>query len=501
MSAFLVALFLGVTCSLPCTAALAQSMDDEFDEEMMEDEEFDGDGPRRPAGPQLATTGPTPWSLLSALQPDWSPLAKRVRDVFTAPPPQGPPPAVGPKLYLESQVAYRYGNLPLAMDLYFGHIARGGDRAASQRDEVLFSPLFRRPIWRTNLGVSFALRGDEVSPGERNPITDSGTKGGGNQRGGFNDFDGFDEGMDEMMEDEMEMEMEEMEMEMEMEMEEMEMGDPGGRRERFGGPPGGRRQPAPPPEPKLLKEDTVATLEQTLGLAVERVRDGLLQRLKSGKFGRALSSVPENDPSNMHRIGGFEATGNEDLPMVMPGVVFVGEGQSRDTAIKANKANLDLLFHYDVSLTSYPNGDVKNISRLRVVNCKTGKNLILSGAMDNSELLRLQRSGRGDPSSYINEQLETVWTIIDNRVTATPLPDLSPEIARKRVTQLLSDNLMSPLRKLAEVRLYGGRGWLTPEQVEEAFVIIAGNDAMTILHGADSVAFDVVRRMAVAGSS
>ena len=491
-----------VSTSVAWSQDMSDMMEAEYAEQMeaMEGGGYPGSGRRPPAGPQLATTGPTPWSLLSALQPDWSPLANRIRGVFTAPPPQGPPPAVGPRLYLESQVAYRYGNLPLAMDLYFGHIARGGDSAEYQRDEVQFSPLFRRPLWRTNLGVSFAVRGDEVSPGERNPITDAGINGRGNRGGGFDefgDFGGPPEGMDQSMEEEMSMEMEMMEME-EMEMG-MGMGGPDEMGERSGGRPGGRRQPtqpAAPPEPKLLKEDTVATLEQTLGLAMEIVRDGLSQRIRSGKFGRGLSDVPESDPSSLYRIGSLEVTGNEDLPMVMPGVVFVGEGQSRDTAIKANKANLDLLFHYDISLTSYPNGDVKNISRLRVVNCKTGKNLILSGAMDNSELLRLQNTGRGDPTSYINEQLETVWNIIDNRATAAPLPNLSPEVARKRVTQILSDNLMSPLRKLAEVRLFGDRGWLTDEQVEEAFVIIAGNDAMSILYGADSVAFEVIRQMA-----
>jgi hypothetical protein len=77
------------------------------------------------------------------------------------------------------------------------------------------------------------------------------------------------------------------------------------------------------------------------------------------------------------------------------------------------------------------------------------------------------------------------------------LPALSPEVARKRVAQVLGDSTMTPLRKLAEIRYYAYRGWLTDEELEQAFEITGGVEAMKLLHGSDSQAIEAVHKMVV----
>lgn len=451
---------------------------------------------------------PSPTVMLEVFQLDWSPLAERVQQVLTSASTSQQPVALGPVLRNEAHVAYRYGNLPLALQLFHGFIARGSDAAEQQMDQIKFSKHFRKPLWHLRVGVSLGVHGDS-STTDPSPITDSGTsRGMGNGEMGM----GMDSGMMGMememansmqgMEDAMREGMAGMEEEMGMggmDIYEEDMGMAGMGMSGMGMSGRGRpNQAAAPMVPKAEMTDSEVNsrMEKFLGLVADTVKNGLSKRISDGKFGHALVDVEAESTTQGHTVNG-ETVDEAPQSMWIPSVLFVGEGNSRDTIKTAHYLELDLLFHFDVGLKENRMGAVSNISRVKVMDARTGKTLVSSGAMDNTEVERMTRVGRGSPSAYVDEQLKSLWAVVDERLTLSDLPTLSPEVARKRVAQVLGDRSMTPLRKLAEIRYYGYRGWLTPDEVEQAFEITGGPDAMKVLHGSESQAIEAIHKLVV----
>ncbi|EGF27125.1 hypothetical protein [Rhodopirellula baltica] len=451
---------------------------------------------------------PSPIVMLEVFQLDWSPLTERVQQVLTSSEASQQPVALGPVLRNEAHVAYRYGNLPLALQLFHGFIARGSDAAEQQMDQIKFSKHFRKPLWHLRVGVSLGVHGDS-STTDPSPITDSGTsRGMGNGEMGM----GMDSGMMDMememansmqgMEDAMREGMAGMEEEMGMggmDMYEEDMGMAGMGMSGMGMSGRGRRNRAAAPlvpKAEMTDSEVSARMEKFLGLVADTVKTGLSKRISDGKFGHALVDVKAESTTQGHTVNG-DSVDEAPQPMWIPSVLFVGEGNSRDTIKTAHNLELDLLFHFDVGLKENRMGAVSNISRVKVMDARTGKTLVSSAAMDNTEVERITRVGRGSPAAYVDEQMKSLWAVVDERLTLSDLPTLSPEVARKRVAQVLGDRSMTPLRKLAEIRYYGYRGWLTPDEVEQAFEITGGPDAMKVLHGSESQAIEAIHKLVV----
>ncbi|MCC9640861.1 hypothetical protein LOC71_01140 [Rhodopirellula sp. JC740] len=467
--------------------------------------------------------GPPPMAMFELFQPDWSPLGERVQQIFTSTRPSGPV-ALGPVLRNEAHVAYRYGNLPLALQLFHGYLARGSEHAEEQMDKVLFSKHFRKPLWHLRVGVSLGLHGD-TETSDPSPISGSGTSNRMNDGMGMDDMAmgmeaemmGMAAGMGAAMEAGMREGMAAMAGEMQGGMEEMGMGmddlyaedgmgmggpgmgppgmgGPGMGVPGMRGPRGGNLGMAAAPKAEMTDAELDSRMQRYLGLVAETVKSGLSKRIKDGKFGHALVDVAPESTTQGHTVNG-DSVDAANNPMWIPSVQFVGEGNFRDTVKNAHYAGLDLLFHFDVGLKENRMGVVSNVSRLKVLDARSGKTLVSSGPMDNTEVERMARVGRGSPSAYVDEQLKSLWSVVDERLTLSSLPDLSPEVTRKRVAQVLGDSALTPLRKLAEIRYYGYRGWLTPDEVEQAFEITGGADAMKILHGSDTQAIEAIHEL------
>jgi hypothetical protein len=472
-----------------------------------------------------ANLNPSPVVMLELFNPDWSPLTERVQQLLTSASAPQRPVALGPVLRNEAHVAYRYGNLPLALQLFHGFIARGSDAAQQQMDQIKFSKHFRKPLWHLRIGTSLGIHGDS-STSDPSPITGSS---GGNGRGGMGpggmemDAGMMDMAMGAGMEPGMmdpgmmgpggpgmgapgmgpgmggEMPMGDMGM-YEEDMGMSGMGGPGMGPGMGMGMPGrgGRNRAAAMSVPKaeMTDKEVDARLQRFLGLVAETVKAGLSKRISEGKFGHALTDVEPESQTQGHTVNG-DSVDSADKSMWIPSVLFVGEGNSRETIKTAHHLGLDLLFHFDVGLKENRVGAVSNISRVKVLDARTGKTLVSSAAMDNTEVERMTRVGRGSPSAYVDEQMKSLWAVVDERLTLSDLPALSPEVARKRVAQVLGDSTMTPLRKLAEIRYYAYRGWLTDEELEQAFEITGGVEAMKLLHGSDSQAIEAVHKMVV----
>ena len=185
------------------------------------------------------------------------------------------------------------------------------------------------------------------------------------------------------------------------------------------------------------------------------------------------------------------------LPMWVPGIVSVGEGPSTETLVKAKEAGIELLIHFDmVAKPSGRGGDVQNITRCRVFHVSTGKALVASKAIDTNEAQQLERSGRSTNTDYATEQMLTVWTIIDRDATAIAMPQLSPEVAKKRVGSIVTAPPKERLQTLAEIRMYEAAGLLQPADVALAFDLVGGDEAMELLYGPVETRREIVRTWA-----
>lgn len=481
--------------ALVTLTAASGTADAQTDEEMamMEAELSGSTEPAAPAPIPLTPTESSPVVLWQMVRPDFSSVLDQLRGLSEPSTLPDTPISTGPKLRNEAHVAFRYGNLPLARELFFGHLALGEESAAADLQSIQFSQYYRRPAWHLRWGLAIGVTGDTEASGF-DPIT-AGT---GNGAGGGVGPGGMEpgamemametEGMEESSMPELASEetaMMEMEMEMAMEM--------GGLDEGMG-----RTRPSTPavaiPEASIADESIDARLTELTGLVGETLAEGMSKRVAEGAFGAALTDVAEEAPNQGYTVGGDSVSPSE-MRMWVPGVVYIGEGSSREMTELAAKENIELLLYVVVSLKVSRLEEVQNITRAKIIDCKSGKTLVASGAMDNRDVKRLVAANRGTPETHVSEQLETFWEIIDSRLKLSPFPNLTPDISRRRVSQLIADPKLTELRKMAEVRLFHQKGWLTDQELELAFEIIAGSDGTKILHGPKSESIPIIRQM------
>ncbi|CAN0441010.1 unnamed protein product, partial [Hapterophycus canaliculatus] len=224
------------------------------------------------------------------------------------------------------------------------------------------------------------------------------------------------------------------------------------------------------PEAQLVDPAVSERMKELTGMVAEQLAEGFSSRITSGRFGAALTDVAEENEKQGYMVGGESVPRAERL-MWVPGIIFIGEGASREMTELAAMEEVELLIYIVVSVKKSRTDEVQNICRAKIIDCKTGKTLVASGGMDNREVKRLLATKRGTADGHVTEQLETFWRIVDTRLALMPLPALSPAIAMKRVTQLMSEPSYSKVRKLAEVRLFNQKGWLTDDELEQAFEI------------------------------
>ncbi len=432
--------------------------------------------------------------------------------------------STGPVLGGDAENAYRGGNYELALQLYYAHMVTEFDEARVNLQTVKYSSLLRRPVWQIRWGVSYAVHGDVSA--DPSPIfagkTPQGSprNGRGNSRGGgqnqgddLNEYDeeagrggqggrggggrGGQQGREE--------EMEEYEDEMSME---------------FGG--GGGESDvsmslALAPKRSMLDPTANATLEKYLGLVSQTVAQEFSTRYQQGDFGNAMCTLAAPVADLEDEAGGPPARGESRQPqgrprgaiddlldsspegatLWIPGVSFLGEGDSKSTIQSAKGVGIELLLHFDVALKVDRNEKVKNTARCRLFNVATGKSLASSKGMDSLEIEQLAQVGRSNETTYVKDGLASIFLVMDRQVKAIDMPKLSPEVAKRRVATLLSATGPRRLRALAEIRLYQAQGLLKPEEVELAFHIMGGQEGLSIMHGPNEEKLKTAREWAV----
>jgi hypothetical protein len=418
----------------------------------------------------------------------------------------------GPYLSREAEEAFQSGYQGLALELMFGHMATEYDDALVAIKTVKYSAAVKRPVWAIRWGISLAVRGETD---DAQPIREGATPAGSLARGGPGDpnamamdmsMDMADQQMNAEMESQMQQQMEmQMQQQMDMEMQQS-MGmdsDMGLRGGAMGGMGGGINVPPRPsiPERTMLSAEAGETLDKTLGLVATVTAEEFKKRFERGDFGPVLTTVtvPAAPLQSIgEKLNDALSEAAEPLPMWQPGIVYVGAFNGFDEAWPVAQAGkIDLLLHFDVLLKPGRNNMVQNISRCRLLNVYTGKSMGVSKAMDNREAAQFAGAGRMNEREYVTEQLSNLLAIIDREVKAIDLPALTPDVAHRRIASLISGPRARSLQTLAEIRLYQAQGLIDASEVEAAFDIVGGGDALLLLHGAQEERIAMARKWAV----
>lgn len=449
--------------------------------------------------------------------------------------------ATGPVLRNESEIAFALGDAALARELLFGHIVAEFEDASEVLSQVRYSRLMKRPAWQVRWGVSFAVRGEATDPqpieasssGEFGGMGMGGMEGGmGMGRGGRGgpggmgrgmgmDMDqggGFDDGMESGMDPGSRMGMG-----MGAGLEGMGGDQSGGMMEGMDGGMmgggmgdglmmGGRSQGGRPTQPaattpaarlaaldrSMLNEDADSELQRVVGLVATMLGEEFDARYEKAEFGGALTGLTAESGNRETVTGDFVdlLETSEPLPMWRPGLVYVGEGASSETTPRARGMGLDLLIHLDVLLKPRGEEFTQNISRIRLIHVPSGKSMGVSKSIDSLEFSQQNRSKQLDARDYVGDQLSNLWAIVDRDTLTMPMPQLTPEVAVRRIGSLLASGGGKNLRTLAEVRLFQSQRLLTEDQVLQAFDIVGGEEAVELLYAEKDDRLKIVREWA-----
>ena len=265
------------------------------------------------------------------------------------------------------------------------------------------------------------------------------------------------------------------------------------------------------PDRQMLSASAKAELAKYLGLVESVVAEEFNKRFAQGDFGPLFTSVsapvqvepPTNNgfnnmasapspvPSSMSlALNDALLDAGEPLqPMWSPGIAYLGQVDSSDSAIAvAEDLQLDLILHFDISLKQIREGLVQNVSRCRLLQVapptdSQGRKrhlLITSKGMDNLESQQMAAADRMSEREYINDQLNSLWNLIDRDIKVIDLPKLSSEVANRRISNLLASPKRS-MRTLAEVRYYQAMDLINASDVEQVFHIAGGEDGLILL--------------------
>lgn len=257
--------------------------------------------------------------------------------------------------------------------------------------------------------------------------------------------------------------------------------------------------------------------------------DLLASRMSEGKFGEGLRKAQEsgaappvtNQPGMMGPTvmmpaappplpGQSNSTPSEKFApaQVTPGVTYLGEGSQKDLVSAAEKAGVDFIIIFDVSVRPPLNKPiVANNTKYRVMSVERAKlpsvksesseanpNVIYaSKTLSNQKVASAREDGKDDP---LEAELAAFAATIDEQVACGPLPSkLNEELAVKRATFLAEHESANPLPSLAEIRCYQVKGLLTPKQTAElASTILGADKAKRLFTGKD----EAERRQALA---
>lgn len=162
-----------------------------------------------------------------------------------------------------------------------------------------------------------------------------------------------------------------------------------------------------------------------------------------------------------------------------PGLAYIGTGSLGELKTKATKDGFDCLVFFDVQVEQNKRtGRVTNDTRVQVVSLKSGKVIASSKKLNNIEVQKRMEDGEGDG---IDTALQVVFSKIDEQVILTTMPTLKPEVAQKRISDLVNSKQVPTLKALGEVCLFHHLKLINDEEKTSAYeLLLEGADGNTL---------------------
>lgn len=450
-----------------------------------------------------------PPRILGIPMPDLAPLFAEVKPDGTA--------EAAPTLKDAAQWAFQAGDQKTARQLMFAHMAAEYEDAESLIRSVRYSPLLKRPVWDVRFCAGLIVRngaGDDVDPSPI-PATGGSPRRVATPRAtGSPPAAGSGRTADSSMAERMAAALNRNRPTPPRQPKRVEPKQPPPGEVSSSGeedsdlksttPDAANRsagdESGPPADGlgqrEMLNAQADEELREYLGLVAEIIGAEFVSRHQRGDFGSLLAEMESQDdtaatdgtadappPSSVVPLD------DDALPMWKPGIVYLGQGSKQEILEQAQAAGLDMLIVFEVVLRTHRGTQTQNISRCRLIDVKSGDSIGLSRPIDNQHVAP---DGETD-EDYVRGQLQNLLEILDRDIKVIALPQLTPEIARNRVGRLL-DGPPNAVRTLAEIRLYQLQNLLTINEVEQAFSIVGGEDALTLLYGSPTERRRLARR-------
>lgn len=193
-----------------------------------------------------------------------------------------------------------------------------------------------------------------------------------------------------------------------------------------------------------------------------------------------LPAIPGVDPqavaAAMGALGLGANAAEPGIGNVMPGVVMLGEGKIKDVLDQARKQRVDLAIVFSVQVRVIRDFG-QNTTRMALYDVAKGEILGSSGYIVNTHILKEREAGK--ESNEVEEEVEKLLTLADNKFAMTELPAaatadrVAAHVARQSASQPAD-----PLAFLAEVQFYHGLQLITDEQRDQACEAVVGKETL-----------------------
>jgi hypothetical protein len=193
------------------------------------------------------------------------------------------------------------------------------------------------------------------------------------------------------------------------------------------------------------------------------------------------ATAPANRTTNTSGVAASTGT-------VIPGVVFLGvETDSNADQIfidQAKAAGLDglLLFHVSVK-TKGKSSPPYSVTVLSVHNLKKSDDVLKASSLSSETVAKTREKNRKESDDPVELQLDKIFKgFSDDKLRVSAMPELKPEIAKKRVETLSGETHGNPLPVVGEIMSYHKSGLVDEATAVAAIAKILGNqDAATKL--------------------
>ncbi len=391
-------------------------------------------------------------------------IAKSIASLFAEPRSNDPAAKVRQlTLWEQAALAFHQGDQKKALALYHAHMISDGDAAGDARSAVQYSRLLKRPVWVLRFGVSIHPRVPAGLADDPQPILEStkiasAVRGrGAAGRGGFQD-DGSGGPPDESGRSE------------------ENSGSPD--ESEYDGSGGVQAKPRITMLGGQSKEATSKLLDRNLGLIADVTKEMFAGLQGTGKFGHAFDSMESKGAELAAMTQDLGDTSPSDLPMWIPGIDFVGEGPATEMLAKAKASEIDFLLHFDVIVKENRLGPPQYQARCKLQHVETGEIIVTSKLIDKFEIASKPTGNR----ESIQEIMNTMFDVINKKVSCEPMPALQPQNAVSRIETLLATKKPDALRNLAEIVMFRSRDLITPEQLDQAFYFAGNEQSLALLH-------------------